>query len=465
MEKLDIEERDFGDESEEEGFPLLKESGEEEEKKPQEKELGNQKIPSRTQSVSFKRSVLDFMNLFKAFIGTNYLSLPFAFSQAGWLFGIILLILIAIATEHCCNLIVTCKEVAVLKVLRHEKEKDPTARRKKEDIEREMQYEDIGMEAVGRKGHQIVQALLVFTQAGFCTGYTIFIGSTLHELFPSVPLVLLVLSPLPVFIACSFVNDVRKFSSLSALANVFILMGFASVVGYIVITFETGPNVKSFRFLTAPIFFGNVVSAFEGIGLIIPIHSSMKGNRHRYHGFLRTVICVIGILLCTFGVLGYLRFGDKTPQIITEVLPMGSLLMQFVQVGLILGICFTYPLQIWPVIVVAESRLLSRVQRNRDLSEPRKCISPRQILIRTSIVILTGCLGVVFRNDFGFFTSLIGAIGSSALAFVLPSWFHIRLLSETGTLTKFQRNKNIALMLIGVICAIIGTVVCIMNLV
>ena len=52
---------------------------------------------------------LDFSNILKAFVGSNYLSMPFAYSQAGIALGSVLLVIIALLTDRCCNLIVKCK--------------------------------------------------------------------------------------------------------------------------------------------------------------------------------------------------------------------------------------------------------------------------------------------------------------------------------------------------------------------
>jgi hypothetical protein len=52
---------------------------------------------------------LDYNNILKAFVGSNYLSMPFAYSQAGVTLGTTCLVIIALLTDRCCNLIVKCK--------------------------------------------------------------------------------------------------------------------------------------------------------------------------------------------------------------------------------------------------------------------------------------------------------------------------------------------------------------------
>ncbi|XP_025090628.1 proton-coupled amino acid transporter 3-like [Pomacea canaliculata] len=57
----------------------------------------------------------DLANILKAFIGSNFLSIPFGFSHCGLLLGVVGMVCIAVLTAHCCLLLVTCKH----KLLHH----------------------------------------------------------------------------------------------------------------------------------------------------------------------------------------------------------------------------------------------------------------------------------------------------------------------------------------------------------
>ena len=98
----------------------------------------------------------------------------------------------AVLTGHCCRLIVKCKHI-VIDDLCHKyelsKEEDNDA-----DLSdmamfrirllRRLDYTDIGRLICGRWGGFVVNFCLVVTQVGFCVGYFIFIGNTVHGLFP-----------------------------------------------------------------------------------------------------------------------------------------------------------------------------------------------------------------------------------------------------------------------------------------
>ena len=102
------------------------------------------------------------------------------------------LLVIAIITDHCCQLIIKCKNAAIEMVL-HSSSKYQVLQTEacyeemekvKETIEKEMTLGDIGNIAIGPWGYRIVNIALVITQTGFCTAYFIFIGNTIAEMFP-----------------------------------------------------------------------------------------------------------------------------------------------------------------------------------------------------------------------------------------------------------------------------------------
>ncbi|XP_013406089.2 uncharacterized protein LOC106170662, partial [Lingula anatina] len=96
----------------------------------------------------------------------------------------------------------------------------------------------------------------------------------------------LVLVPGPVFIFFSWIRHVRSMGPISLIANLAIFAGFVSVLCYLIVGFTVSESVVWFKLETFPIFFGQVTTAYEGIGLIIPIESSMENNRHSFASFL-----------------------------------------------------------------------------------------------------------------------------------------------------------------------------------
>ena len=147
--------------------------------------------------------------------------------------------------------------------------------------------------------------------------------------------------------------------------------------------------------MTLPVFLGQLISAYEGIGCvsntffllwyfcgiyslltalktqtnrifvtdvilfqIIPIESSMEDNYQKMPMLLHIAVYIVFAILCSFGTLGYLRFGANTQEIIVLNFTSGWLI-KLVDVVLIISVLFTYPLQCFPVIEIVESYLFA----------------------------------------------------------------------------------------------------------
>eukprot|EP00058_Branchiostoma_floridae_P009501 XP_002594989.1 hypothetical protein BRAFLDRAFT_99279 [Branchiostoma floridae] len=135
----------------------------------------------------------DFANIVKAFIGSNYIGMPFAFLQSGLGLGLGGLVLIASITDHCCHLIVDCKKELIRQILsKYSQQRVMTAAdlviqtHRQKRLERSLTYGDLGRKVFGTGGLIIVNLALLQTQFFFLVGYFVFLGNTLQTLWPSV---------------------------------------------------------------------------------------------------------------------------------------------------------------------------------------------------------------------------------------------------------------------------------------
>lgn len=99
---------------------------------------------------------------------------------------------------------------------------------------------------------------------------------------------------------------------------------------------------------------------------IIPIEASMNENRPNFPRYLHGGIGCVSVILGTFGIFGYLHFVDNVEQLISDNLPYGTLSI-IVQVTLCIGILFTYPLQMFPVIEISENFLFKASKERNTL--------------------------------------------------------------------------------------------------
>ncbi|KAK7096982.1 hypothetical protein V1264_004024 [Littorina saxatilis] len=110
-----------------------------------------------------------------------------------------------------------------------------------------------------------------------------------------------------------------------------------------------------------PFFLAIAIYCYEGAGMILALESSIKEEvRYKFKRFFITAMFVVTTLYITFGTCGYLSFGPETKSIITLNLPKGTGLDfgMMVKSCLCLGIFFTYPVMMFPVIKILETYFL-----------------------------------------------------------------------------------------------------------
>lgn len=245
-----------------------------------------------------------------------------------------------------------------------------------------------------------------------------------------------------------------------------------------------------------------MTAALEGIGLVIPVETSMK-DPSQFPFVLRTALFILTTVLMTVGTLGYMTFGAGTKSIILlnfEQTPI----VNIVKVVLILGILFTYPLQIVPVFQLFEVWMAKREEKRKarqriteqstlqpeaaeDATEnedsdataaapeeeqlmtvditsttsqsterrEKFVTEPWKIMFRFSVVLGTAIIATCAGANFGLFQSLVGSMGASCLAYSAPAYFHVTVYGRT--LSRGEKVKDWLIFAFGVVGAIVGT--------
>ncbi|KAA8492557.1 Proton-coupled amino acid transporter 2 [Porphyridium purpureum] len=630
---------------------------------------------SRDVSYSWRDAAADIGNMFKAFIGLNFLYVSFAFSRAGMWRGILGLLFILTLTEHCCHMLVNVKNSlsqralsdfetkleeerlerhnnapyfksnanesggpsgtgiisgsgkassnarrlsddgagafsgkrrsvsfadedgtlrppnksthgplksehqsndVEMKSLRRKAEEcapqqsqeegqdddEPSSRSSREQSPRpsqeqlglQLSYGDVARLAHGPNAERFVNTMLVLTQFGFCVGYLIFISSTMHDLMNSeLHLYWFILMPAPILCVLALLSSVRSLAPFSNVANLALVIGFVAVLTYCSRHFEWRPSSPSV--LTFPLFVGQMTAALEGIALVLPIETSMK-DPARFGTVLRVSLVLMGCVLFPVGILGFGVFGEDTKSII--LLNMGgSVVVSIVKAVLVVGILFTYPLQLTPVLIALEDWIhggsiipkhviahdmggasfeTAQLGRLEDYSsqsgsddgwddaattmvEMHEIMgdlpevnsrdgedwamedieiqpaagserdvetdsvhsvaahavashaghwhvfvrNPMSILGRIVVVLLTVLIATFAGASFGNFMSLIGSLGAASLAYCMPSFLHLHRFGSQ--MSFWGKAKDVAILTFGIIAAVVGTVLSIMEMV
>jgi len=115
-------------------------------------------------------------------------------------------------------------------------------------------------------------------------------------------------------IPLALIRNISKLGPAALLADVFILIGIIYIWQYdITALIQRGPapSVTLFNPSSFTLTIGSAIFTFEGIGLILPIQSSMKHPEH-FSKLLYLVMFIITVIFTSVGALCYATFGDET---------------------------------------------------------------------------------------------------------------------------------------------------------
>eukprot|EP00929_Paragymnodinium_shiwhaense_P068655 TRINITY_DN34570_c0_g1_i1.p1 TRINITY_DN34570_c0_g1~~TRINITY_DN34570_c0_g1_i1.p1 ORF type:complete len:482 (-),score=111.61 TRINITY_DN34570_c0_g1_i1:45-1490(-) len=368
-----------------------------------------------------------FITTLKSFVGMGILTLPYAIKKGGYILGPVALCGVAALAHHCMGLLL------------HLAATMPN---------RTTSFGALGQQILGRWAKVVVEQCLILTQYGFAIADLIFIVQNVQDVVcfetqgtacPSKES--LCVGVLAFLLPFTYLRSLKVLAVPVLMSNVVLLTGLAWVYYCALEQLASegvGPKVQAFNWEDSPVFFGCAVFSFEGIGLVLPIQFAMA-QPERFPVVLRRAMILLGTLFSTFGFICYMAYGADTDDMITQSIPQNKI-TSFLRLFYCLGIFFTYPIMLFPLYAVTESKY-------RCLKDSRQCW--RRIAFRTVLVILTGVIGMRIPH-FGLFLGLIGSAACSLLAFVLPALFHLNRLDRTEA-TRLGDAKDIAIIVFGVV--------------
>lgn len=422
-----------------------------------------------------KSSIKMFANIFISFIGAGILGMPHAFKEAGVIEGSAIMALIGTLSVKAMLLIIDCKKKITWKKLDHingsvlssdgkiaSEEKELLKVAENGEVDKvmdevvdelllqnphhEIDYGDLGYYALGNSGRALVDTSIVISQIGFSCAYLIFISDTLNNMFPVLSrhqFLMSLLPPLAVLVNFRHLKKLAIFSLFADFANVF---AYCVVFWFDFAHFDKvkiHPQVA--RISGLPFFLGVAIYCYEGAGLILSLEASCaRDSRDKFRNVFKLTLFLVTTLYIAFGACGYLSFGEYTEQMITLNLPSGPF-PAVVQFCLCFSLFFTYPIMMFPVVLLLEKKLLPDGGKS---SYYQGCI------LRGCVVLLSGIVVLVIPN----FSTLMAFFGSSCctlLGFVLPGVFHLRIYE--GHLTKCEWFIDVVIIFLGLVGAVIGT--------
>ncbi|KAK6069501.1 transmembrane amino acid transporter [Seiridium cupressi] len=415
------------------------EEEEPEEARPERRPLLGRRRTTRTAKAGTAGSTKTFFTLLKAFIGTGIMFLPKAFSNGGLAFSSITMVLVSAITMVSFHLLLQCKE-------RHSGG-----------------YGEIGEAIAGRRIRNLIMASITFSQLGFVCAGIVFVAENLEAFAEAVakgpsPIssVAIILFQLLVLIPLSWIRNISKLGPAALLADVFIMIGVTYIYYYDIGTLASEgmhKTVVMFNPDQYTMMIGSAIFTFEGIGLILPIQSSMA-KPEKFEPLLGSIMLIITVIFTSVGALCYATFGNDTYIEIINNYPRDSRFVQAMQFLYSLAILVGNPVQLFPALRIIEGGVFGRHSGKKSLKT--KWIKNG---FRTLMVLICGGISILGAGNLDRFVALIGSFACVPLVYIYPPYLHYTGVAKS----KHAKIGDIVLMVMGVVCMVYTTVVTLKN--
>ncbi|KAL9015691.1 MAG: hypothetical protein Q9185_006917 [Variospora sp. 1 TL-2023] len=370
--------------------------------------LGRRKSSRRPPPPGNAGTTKSFFTLLKAFIGTGIMFLPKAFKNGGILFSSITLVTVSLLSCLSFHLLLLCR------------------RRYGGG------YGELGSAVGGSWFRSLILTSIALSQIGFVCSGIIFIAQNLRSFMNAVspgPTIgigtkSLIAIQLVVLIPLAWIRDISRLGPAAMLADVFIFIGLFYIWYYDISTLATSglhPSVQLFNPRDFTLTVGSAIFTFEGIGLILPIQSSMA-EPSKFPRLLYIVMVIVTIIFTSVGALCYATFGYQTRVEIISNYPQTSKLVNAVQFLYSTAVLVGTPVQLFPATRIIENKIFG----DRDSGKKSAATKWKKNGFRTAITVLCGLISIVGASDLDKFVALIGAFACVPLVYIYPAFLHYK---------------------------------------
>ena len=398
--------------------------------------LGRKKSSKRVARQGDAGTVKTFFTLLKAFVGTGIMFLPKAFRNGGILFSSITLIMVSLITSVCFRLLLQARQRCG-----------------------GGGYGELADAIVGPRFRSLVLASIGLSQLGFVCAGLIFTAENLYSFLQAVlqrrtlPVGIneLIALQLIALIPLALIRNISKLGPAALLADVFIMIGLVYIWYYDINSLSTygmNESVRLFNPSSFTLTIGSAIFTFEGIGLILPIQSSMK-QPEKFEGLLYLIMFIITCIFTSIGALCYATFGEFTKIQIISNFPQDDKLVNAVQFLYSLAVLVGEPVQLFPAVRIIETKIFGE----RATGKKSAAIKWKKNLLRSAMMVLCGLIAIVGASDLDKFVALIGSFACVPLVYIYPAFLHLRAVAET----RAERWFDIAMMTLGIVAMVYTT--------
>lgn len=396
-----------------------------------------------------------FFLLFKALVGSGVLFLPRAFCNGGLLFSTLTLSGFGVLTYLCYIVLIHSKRILG-----------------------KSSFGELGFLTYGKPLKYSIMVSIIISQIGFVATYILFTAENMSSFIKGVFEVTVAKSHI-VILQCALliplvlIRDLTKLSFTSFISSVFILLGLVIIFYFAGIQLYTeglGPNIEQFNAATWPMLIGVAVTAFEGIGLILPIQASME-RPENFPKVLFVSMVIITSLFVLIGVIGYTAYGENVRSIIILNLDQSNMAVQLIMMLYSVAVFLTAPLQLFPAIKIGESAIFnSRIfvkkseRINTDqgkLYQTSGKYNPQvkwmKNLFRALFVIVISLLAYLNSNNIDKFVSLNGCFACIPLVYIYPPMIHLKTFENKPGKSRLFQMIDCLIIIVGFMAVVYTT--------
>ncbi|KAK6641854.1 hypothetical protein RUM44_013572 [Polyplax serrata] len=380
-------------------------------------------------------------NYINSIIGSGVIGIPFAFQQAGFGLGLILLLVVAVMSDFSLVLMVRCGHLAG-----------------------DFSYQGIMNSAFGQAGFVLLSLLQFIYPFIAMVSYNVVVGDTITKFLVR----LLKLDPTSLFsqrevvvlFATAFVTlplclykDIAKLAkvSLFSLACVgFILLAVIIEFFSLYNVVPRTPDAWNFSNWNVIPAIGIMTFAFMCHHNTFLIYGSIRNaTEEKWIKVTHYSLTVSYIIAALFGIVGYATFtGNSQGDLLENYCPDDDLI-NAARIFFSISILLTYPIECFVTREILESTILPKINWNSSfISHQHFIITCLLILITYLLSMVTDCLGIVLE--------LNGVLAAVPLAYILPALCYLKL-EPSPILSKIKLCPMI-LLAFGISVATLGTV-------
>ncbi|KAG8802448.1 hypothetical protein FRC16_009637 [Serendipita sp. 398] len=381
-------------------------------------------------------------NMANSILGAGIIGLPYAVKQAGFVMGVILLIVLCGVTDWTIRLIVINAKLSG-----------------------RSSYMDVMSHCFGWNGRVAVSLFQFSFAFGGMAAFCVIIGDTMTEVVRAILPGLrdsafsFIVSRQFVIVFCTagisfplcLYRDISKLARASSLGLLGMLIIVISVFieGGQVPPELRGDSSQRFSFINGGIFqaIGVISFAFVCHHNSLLIYGSLNTPTLDRFAAVTHISTFLSLLACcTLAISGFLVFTDKTQGNILNNFPPGDTLINVARFCFGLNMFTTFPLELFVCREVIEQYYFANSPWNKR----------RHIIITT--VLVSGAIFIsLLTCDLGVVLEVAGGVAATALAFIFPAGCYYKLLPSNQAWNS--RAKLPALLCVG-----FGLVVLILNL-